>query len=61
MKQEMMGGSDISWTKCRSSAPRSRQINMPALHHSYFYRPDALPATQPTVSKHWRYSILSMH
>jgi len=19
-----------------------------------FYRPDALPATQPTVSKHWR-------
>jgi len=26
---------------------------MPALHHSVFYRPDALPATQPTVSKHW--------
>ena len=25
------------------------------LHHPpYFYRPDALPATQPTVSKHWR-------
>jgi len=24
-------------------------------HHPHvFYRPDALPATQPTVSKHWR-------
>jgi len=34
------------------SAPRSRQITMPAPHHSVFYRPDALPATQPTASKH---------
>ena len=24
----------------------------PAPHHSVFYRPDALPATQPTGSKH---------
>jgi len=23
-----------------------------------FYRPDALPATQPTVSKHWRQNLL---
>jgi len=30
------------------------QITMPAPHHSVFYRLDALPATQPTVSKHWR-------
>jgi len=29
-------------------------ITTPAPHHSIFYRPDALPATQPTVSKHWR-------
>ena len=29
---------------------------MPALHYSSFYRPDALPATQPTASKHWRQS-----
>jgi len=28
--------------------------NMPASRHSIFYRPNALPATQPTVSKHWR-------
>jgi len=26
---------------------------MPAPHHSVFYRPDALPATQPTASKHF--------
>ena len=25
---------------------------MPAPHHSVFYRPDALPAAQPTASKH---------
>ena len=33
---------------------RDRQITTPASHRSVFYRPDALPATQPTVSKHWR-------
>ena len=27
---------------------------MPAPHHSSFYGLDALPATQPTVLKHWR-------
>ena len=31
---------------------RSRQITMPVPHHSVFYRPDALPAAQPTASKH---------
>ena len=46
-----MSGSGISWAICRS-APRSRQITMPAPHHSVFYRPDALPAAQPTASKH---------
>ena len=30
----------------------SRQITMPAPHRSVFYRPDALPAAQPTASKH---------
>ena len=28
------------------------------LHHPHFYRPDALPTAQPTVSKHWRYASL---
>jgi len=33
---------------------------MPEPRHSVFYRPDALPATQPTptASKHWRNLIL---
>ena len=53
MKQETVSGSGISWAVCKS-APRSRQITMPAPHQSYFYRPDALPAAQPTSSKHWR-------
>jgi len=54
LKQETVSGSSISWAICKS-APRSRQITTPAPHHSVFYRPDALPATQPTASKHWRH------
>ena len=47
-------GGGISWTICKSSAPRSRQIATPTHTPSLsFYRPDALPDTQPTVSKHW--------
>jgi len=33
LKQETVSGSDISWGICKS-APRPRQITMPALHHS---------------------------
>jgi len=40
----------ISWAVCKS-AHRSREITTPAPHHSVFYRPDALPAAQPTASK----------
>ena len=53
LEQETVRGSGISWAICKSTH-RSRQITMPAPHHSVFYRPDALPATQPTASKHWR-------
>jgi len=49
LKQETVSGSGISWAICKF-APRSRQITMPALHHSVFYRPDALPACRPTNS-----------
>ena len=45
-----MSGKGISWAICKS-APRFRQITMPVPHHSVFYRPDALPAAQPTASK----------
>ena len=51
LKQEIVSGSGISWAICKS-APSSRQITMPAPHHSVFYRPDALPVAQPTASKH---------
>ena len=51
LKQETVSGSGISWAICQS-APRYRQITTPAPHHSVFYRPDALPATQPAASKH---------
>jgi len=54
LKQETVSDSGISWATCKS-ASRSRQITMPAPHHSVFYRPDALPVTQPTASKHWRF------
>ena len=53
LKQETVSGSGISWAICKS-APRSRQITTPAPHDSVFYRPYALPAAQPTASKHWR-------
>ena len=53
LKQETVSGSGISWATCKS-APRSRQITTPAPHRSVFYRPDSLPAAQPTASKHWR-------
>ena len=54
LKQETVSGSGISWAICKS-ATRSRQTTTPAPHRSY--RPDALPAAQPTVSKHWRQQI----
>jgi len=38
MKQEMTGGSGISWTICKSLAPHSRQITMQAHHQSIFSR-----------------------
>jgi len=47
---------DSEWQRYQlgqcKSAPRSRQITTPVPQHSVFYRPDALPATQPTASKH---------
>ena len=56
LKQETVSGSGNSWAICKI-APRSRQIATPVPHHSAFYRPDALPAAQPTESKHWRHII----
>ena len=51
LKQETVSGSGISCAVCKS-APHSRQTTTPAPHHTVFYSPDALPAAQPTASKH---------
>jgi len=51
LKQKTVSGSGIIWAIYKS-APRSRQITMPAPHHSVFYRTDALSAAQPTAAKH---------
>ena len=51
LKQVTVSGNGISWAICKPAA-RSRQTTTPAPHHSVFYRPDALPAAQPTASKH---------
>jgi len=36
LEQQLMGGSGISWTICKSFAPRSRQKTTPVPHHSVF-------------------------
>jgi len=48
LEQEVVSGSGISWAISKS-APHPRKITMPAPHHSVFYRPDSLPAAQPTA------------
>ena len=60
LKQETVSGRGISWAIWKKSAPRSRQITTPAPHHSVFYRPDAIPAAQPTASKHWKQDALQI-
>ena len=55
LEQETVSGSGISWAICKS-APHPRQATTPACITQFFYSPDALPAAQPTVSKHWRQS-----
>jgi len=48
LKQETVSGSGISWATCKS-APRSRQITMPAPHHSSFLQAGC-PSRRPTNS-----------
>jgi len=54
------GKTNLDFTESRDSEWQWHQLGhmqvctslQTALHHSSFYRPDALPATQPTASKH---------
>ena len=48
LKQETVSGSGISWAICKS-APCSRQITMPAPHHSVFLQVGC-PSCHPTNS-----------
>jgi len=61
LEQEMMGGSGISWTICKSFAPRSRQITMPVPHQSVFtgWMP-ILPPNQQRQSTEGRSAILKL-
>jgi len=52
LKQETVSGSGIRWAICVCTLLQTDSHT--GTHHSVFYRPDALPATQPTASKHWR-------
>ena len=55
LKQKTVSGSGISWAVCVcTSLQINNHASTPPL--KFFYRPpdDALPAAQPTVSKHWR-------
>ena len=48
LKQQIVSGSGISWTICKSTS-RSRQITMPAPHHSVFLQAGC-PSCRPTNS-----------
>jgi len=47
------GGSSNKWSNKMCKAPVKKvKMSPPTNQHATFYRPDALPVTQPTVSKH---------
>jgi len=46
-KDDGSGGDNWSYKSCKAPVKSS-----PTNQHPVFYRPDALPVTQPTVSKH---------
>jgi len=47
----------------RSYKPSKAPMKLSPLtnQHSTFYRPNALPIAQPTVSEHWRECSLAIH
>jgi len=60
LKQETVSGSGISWAICKC-APRSRQITMPAPHHSVFTgRMPFLPPNQQLQSTDCRKWLLNL-
>ena len=51
-KDDGDGGDNWSYKSCKASV-----ISPPTNQHPVFYRPDALPVAQPTVSKHYGENI----
>jgi len=49
LEQEIVSGSGICWANASMHLTQTTTLTS---HHSVFYRPDALPAAQPTASKH---------
>jgi len=47
-KDDGSGGNNWSYKSCKAPVKSSPPTNQ----HPVFYRPDALPVAQPTVSKH---------
>jgi len=47
-KDDGSGGDNWSYKTCKAPVKSSPPTNQ----HPVFYRPDALPVAQPTVSKH---------
>jgi len=59
LKQETVSSRGNSWAICKS-AHCSRQITMPAPHHSVFYRLDALPAAYSIKALKATHTLLYM-
>ena len=67
VSQYQKGKTNLDFTEARDSEWQWHQLdqmqvctslqtdNHTSTHHSVFYRQDALPAAQPTASKHWRH------
>ena len=54
-KDDGDGDDNRSYKMCKAPV----KLSPPTNRHPTFYRPDALPVTQPTASKHWRAHVLT--
>jgi len=61
LDQEIVSGSGISWAIQYANLHLVPDITTPAFHYSVFYRPDTLPATQPTPYKTNIFEAKSVH
>jgi len=55
----VLGCSGISWTICKKSAPRSRQITTPTRHHSNVLKSRLKSQSQLGFAHHWSMTVQS--